>query len=58
MVIDSGRPGEIAPALSLTVTLKLNGLPLVEVGLPLIAPVVEAKANPGGSVPEFTVQTV
>ena len=58
ITIDSARPGETAPAVSLTVTLKMNGLPLEDVGVPLITPVVELKATPGGSPPEFTVQKV
>jgi hypothetical protein len=38
------------------VTLKLNGLPIVVDGVPLITPVAGLSVNGGGSDPETTVQ--
>ena len=56
IVINNGCAGEVTPLLSLTVTLKLNGLPVTVVGVPLITPVEEFSAKPGGSDPELTLQ--
>ena len=41
--------------LSVTVTLNLNGLPIVANGVPLITPVKAFSVNPGGSEPVLTV---
>lgn len=43
-------------ALSFTVTLKLNGLPVAVVGVPAMVPVAAFSAKPGGKLPVFTVQ--
>jgi len=55
-VIDRLRAGEVLPALSVTVTLKLNGLPTVVEGVPLIAPLEAFSHKPGGNEPALTVQ--
>jgi hypothetical protein len=40
------------PALeSVTLIVKLNGLPVAVVGVPVIAPVLELRVRPGGNVP-------
>jgi hypothetical protein len=41
----------VPPALSLTVTLKRNGLPVVVVGVPPITPVLGLRLKPGGRAP-------
>jgi len=46
---------EVVPALSLTVTLKLNGLPAALVGVPLMLPFEALSARPGGNDPAITV---
>src|SRR5436189_42586 len=51
MAIESGCAGDVAPLLSLTVTLKVKGLPVAVVGVPLITPVAEFSVSPGGSDP-------
>jgi hypothetical protein len=45
---------ETLPAVSLAVTVKLNGLPVIVLGDPLIAPVAVFSVRPGGSEPEAT----
>jgi len=47
---------EICPLLSLTVMLKLKGVPAEELGVPLITPMDEFKLRPGGRDPDATVQ--
>ena len=42
---------EVEFALSVTVTEKLNGLPVALVGAPAMTPVLELSAKPGGSDP-------
>jgi hypothetical protein len=49
---------DVVPALSLTVTLKLNGLPAALVGVPLIAPVETLSERPGGNDPAVTVHAL
>ena len=56
MPIDNCRGWDVAPLLSLTVRLKLNGLPTAVVGVPEITPVPSASASPVGSAPLLTVQ--
>ena len=56
MAMDSDCAGEVVPLLSLTVTLKLYGLPTAEVGVPPITPVVAFRLRPGGSEPAATNQ--
>jgi hypothetical protein len=46
---------DIVPKLSLTVTLKLNGLPDALVGVPLMVPVEVLRVRPGGKDPMVTV---
>jgi hypothetical protein len=54
MVIDRLCAAETLPAVSVAVTLKLNGLPVAVVGVPLIAPVAVFSVKPGGNEPEAT----
>jgi hypothetical protein len=56
MRIDSALGREVAPAPSLTVTLKLKGLPTAVVGVPEMTPLVGSRLRPGGGVPEVTIQ--
>ena len=56
MASANGCTGDVAPLLSLTVTLKLNGLPDALVGVPLMVPVEELRESPGGSAPVATIQ--
>ena len=58
MVMERAFAGEIAPVLSFTVTLKLNGLPDDDSGIPLIKPVAESSVKPGGRVPVDIVHTL
>jgi hypothetical protein len=51
----NGWGGDVVPALSLTVTLKLNGLPAALLGVPLIVPVEVLRVRPGGKDPMVTV---
>ena len=53
IVMDRGWAAEVAPVVSLTVTLK-DALPAV--GVPLMTPVDEFKERPAGSDPLLTVQ--
>jgi len=53
IVMDNGLCGRGSPLLSFTVTLKLNGLPDVVVGVPLIEPVEALSVKPGGKDPEL-----
>jgi hypothetical protein len=46
----------VLPALSFTVTLKLNGLPVVLEGVPPITPLEAFSDKPGGNEPALTVQ--
>jgi hypothetical protein len=46
---------EVAPLLSFTVTLKLKGLPVALVGVPVITPVDALRERPGGRDPVVTV---
>jgi len=56
MVMDKVLAGEIAPALSLTVTLNEGvGVTVAVVGVPLIAPVEALRDKPAGSDPLLTV---
>jgi hypothetical protein len=48
--------GEEAPVLSLTMTLKLKGLPVAELGTPLMRPLVALSVNPGGREPALRIQ--
>ena len=54
VVIDSACAGEIPPALSCTVTKKLN-VPLAD-GLPEMIPLEELSVSPGVRVPAPTLQ--
>ena len=54
MVMESTTPGEVFPALSLTVTVKLE-VPAV-LAEPLITPVDEFRVRPAGNDPTVTVQ--
>lgn len=56
MAIDKLVAPETLPALSWTVTVKVNGLSTVVVGVPLMTPVVAFSVRPGGRLPEATVQ--
>jgi hypothetical protein len=58
MAMDSAFAADVLPPLSLTVTLKLKGLPAAVVGVPLIAPVSGLSVRPGGSDPLLIVQLV
>jgi hypothetical protein len=49
--IDNACGRDVTLTLSLTVTLKLKGLPVALEGLPVMAPVEEFKFSPGGSEP-------
>jgi hypothetical protein len=53
MVMERGWAAEVAPVVSLTVTLK-DALPAV--GVPLMTPVDEFNERPAGSDPLLTVQ--
>jgi hypothetical protein len=55
-LIESAFAGDVVPAVSLTVTLKLKGLPTALEGVPLIAPLAALSVSPGGSDPVLTVQ--
>ena len=55
-MIDNGFAADVLEALSLTVTLKLKGLPTSVVGVPLMVPLEEFSVRPGGSAPELTNQ--
>ena len=44
------------PRLSCTVTLKVDGPPVMPPGFPVMVPVVAPSVNPLGSDPELTVQ--
>ena len=55
-VIDNDAGADVLPALSWTVTLNTNGLPVAVVGVPLIAPVDAFSTRPGGGVPLLMVQ--
>ncbi len=48
-----GFVGDVLPPLSVTVTLKLNRLPVAVVGVPLITPVEVLRPNPGGKLPVY-----
>ena len=56
MEIDNDFGADVDPRLSLTVTLKLNGLPAAEVGVPAMVPFVEFSVSPGGNEPDDTFQ--
>jgi hypothetical protein len=56
IVIARACGAEMLPTLSLTVTLKLNGLPTAVEGVPLIAPLEAFSDKPGGNEPALTVQ--
>src|ERR1051325_8842303 len=56
MAMENDCAADVAPALSLTVTLKLNGLPTALVGVPLIPPVVALRLKPGGGDPATSAQ--
>jgi hypothetical protein len=56
IVIERACGAEVLPTLSLTVTLKLNGLPVALEGLPLIGPLEAFSDKPGGNEPALTVQ--
>jgi hypothetical protein len=56
IVIESALAGDVELALSLTVTLKLNGLPVAVVGVPLMTPVAALSVSPVGRDPLVTVQ--
>jgi hypothetical protein len=56
MAIDSVAGSDVAPALSLTVTEKVKGLPAAERGVPLITPLMPSRFSPGGSEPDDTLQ--
>ena len=51
----NGCGGDVVPALSLTVTVKPNGLPAALVGVPLILPFDALSESPGGKEPRVTV---
>ena len=53
-VIERARAGEVVTA-SFTVTLKLNGLPVVVVGVPLMTPLEALRLRPAGRAPDDTV---
>src|ERR1035437_7443513 len=53
MAMDRLRGGETVPVLSLTMTVKTNGLPVAELGTPLIMPDDAFSVSPGGSAPEL-----
>ena len=52
---ENAAGAETLPALSFTVTLKLNELPAV-VGVPLMVPELGLRLKPAGRVPELTNQ--
>jgi hypothetical protein len=54
IAIDKDLGAEVILALSVTVTLKLKGLPAAEVGVPAMIPLVPFSDNPGGSEPDDT----
>jgi hypothetical protein len=56
IAMDRGFGGDVALALSLTVTLKVKGLPVVLDGIPAITPVEAFSVRPLGSDPAPTVQ--
>jgi hypothetical protein len=56
ITIENACEAEVTPALSLTVTLKLNGLPAAFVGVPPIVPVPGFSVNPAGNDPALTDQ--
>jgi hypothetical protein len=55
-LIESALAGDVLPAVSLTVTLKLKGLPTALDGVPLITPLDALSVRPVGSDPVLTVQ--
>jgi len=56
IAIDRDCGAEVAPRLSLTVTLKENGLPTGVEGVPLMAPETVLRFRPGGREPPLTAQ--
>ena len=54
-VMENCCGADVVPALSLTVTVKVNGLPDALVGVPLMVPFDALSERPGGSDPAVTV---
>ena len=54
--MDNTCAADVLPALSCTVTMKLNGLPAVLAGVPAITPVAALSVRPGGNDAPVTVQ--
>jgi hypothetical protein len=56
IAIDRDCGAEATPRLSLTVTLKINGLPMAVDGVPLMAPEEALRFRPGGREPLLMAQ--